>query len=648
MANDINISTDVIKTEEMKRYESNMKTIKIKYPNYYDLIDKCEINKKYMLTKTGKSDQYNVYNIEKNEFLYDLEEPMLGPKKQLDKLKLKNAKLVVYLGYGMGYQTYFFTKYYANQQNSQGMIAIERDVELFKLALFFADISSMLNNKAFLLVLGDEIESLLSITEKYIRVNAGVLYAVKTLKVIYYDKVIGLNKEYYMSALKQIREVVKYILSYYGNDPGDSLIGLENILDNIKEIITSPGVNLLFDKFKKKPAIIVSTGPSLNKNKHLLKGIEDKALIICPDASLKILLEMGVKPHLITALERVPLTAELVRGFTDDQLDGVYYAATPVVPNEAYQAYNGKYLMVYRNFNHFKWLGVERGILDIKQSSGNMAYKIADALGCDPIILIGQDLSYSEDGFTHAIGATLGDKQNVQPGEILVKANNGGMIKTNQIWNTFRQGYEIDVHQSNVRTINSTEGGAFIEGTEVMPLSESLEKYVGEEFFPRDQIGKLLSVFSADNIHDDLDRISKIYKNTQKDLNDMLKHCYDGVVLIQGNKAFVESILNSKDKIDRKDKYKIEKLHEQIIKHKEKITKNEPTMSMYLMHIVQAYYISFEIMVNGEPDLYEEEMHSKSAVILKHENFFAMFYKMIEISRDLLVKSNEKLETLRD
>ncbi len=39
-----------------------------------------------------------------------------------------------------------------------------------------------------------------------------------------------------------------------------------------------------------------------------------------------------------------------------------------------------------------------------------MAFKTLEYLGCDPIILIGQDLAFGEDETTHADGYTYGKK----------------------------------------------------------------------------------------------------------------------------------------------------------------------------------------------------------------------------------------------
>jgi hypothetical protein len=132
------------------------------------------------------------------------------------------------------------------------------------------------------------------------------------------------------------------------------------MLRNINTIINNPGVNLLKDKFKGKPGVVVATGPSLNKNKHLLKGLEDKALLISCDATLKILLAMGVKPHLVTSLEREMAVVQLFEGIQKEQVEDVYLAACPVVYPEVYQTYPGPNIVIYRRFDHFKWLQLER------------------------------------------------------------------------------------------------------------------------------------------------------------------------------------------------------------------------------------------------------------------------------------------------
>jgi len=107
---------------------------------------------------------------------------------------------------------------------------------------------------------------------------------------------------------------------------------LDKHLDNIKVIADNPGINSLYGKFTGHPAVIVAAGPSLKKNAHLLKDVQGKALIISCDASLKYLLKEGIKPHLVTSLEREHEVQQFFEGAGDPN---IYMAACPVLYNHA-------------------------------------------------------------------------------------------------------------------------------------------------------------------------------------------------------------------------------------------------------------------------------------------------------------------------
>ena len=289
-----------------------------------------------------------------------------------------------------------------------------------------------------------------------------------------------------MNVIKIFREAAIHIMHFIGNSPDDSLLGLKNMFDNLDVIIENPGINLIYKKFEKKPAIIVASGPSLKKNLHLLDEIKDKALIVCAESTLKILIKKGIKPHLVASLERTERTTVSFEGFNENDLTDVYLAACPVIPKKVYDAYSGPTLIVYRKFAHFTWLEIDRGMLDIKQSSANMAYKLAEAVGCDPIILIGQDLAFdSETQATHSDFHAKGSNQDRYYNEkkIEVKANNGGTVFTSESWYKFLKGYEIDIANYKGTCVNATEGGAFIEGTKVMTLKEVINEYLKEDIF---------------------------------------------------------------------------------------------------------------------------------------------------------------------
>jgi len=217
---------------------------------------------------------------------------------------------------------------------------------------------------------------------------------------------------------------------------------------------------------------------------------------------------MGLKPHLVTSLERVAETVKLLEGYNREEVGDVYLAACPVVRNEVYQAYSGPRIIVYRDFDHFKWLGIDRGILKIQLSAGNMAFKVAEALGCDPIILIGQDLAFSRDGRTHATGSVYGENQQLPLEEMFeVMGNDGESIMTNQTWYSFLRAYEMDLLNYSGTCINATEGGAYITGTSIMPFEEAINKHIREEFYPRDSIRESLTIFTPRDVEQDLQQV---------------------------------------------------------------------------------------------------------------------------------------------
>jgi hypothetical protein len=432
-------------------------------------------------------------------------------------------------------------------------------------------------------------------------------------------------------------------MNYFGNDPDDSLIGVENMFENIQEILGNPGINMLYNEFKGKPAIIVSTGPSLNKNKHLLEALQDKALIITPDASLKILSEINVVPNIITSLERVKDTYKLLEGFEKEQVENTYFAAAPVVFNDMYKVYPGPRLIVYRNFDHFKWLNIDKGILDIKHSSGNMAFKIADSLGCDPIILVGQDLAYSRDGKSHAKGATFGENQDLEcDEEYFVMGNDGEPIKTVKIWDIFRKAYETDVKASTARCINATEGGAFINGTEVMTLAEVSDKYLTATFDSDKIIKEKISGFSSENIEHDKEKLIELFDSTIIDLDEYVRLAKEAFYYIKEILPSIKPLLDD----ETIDQAYIKSIFDKVMGYKKEIWASKPSFQLYIMHIIQSYNIKFENDMSVLYDDYDDMAKIGINMIEAHSKWFAIMHETIIIARQLIVNAYDKVNEL--
>lgn len=631
-------------------YNNNMEMLTHAYPEIAQKVKDCAITDRYEVKGTGPNNLINVFCKERNMFLYDENNPLEGIDREFEALDLKNARIALFLGFGLGYQVDRYAQKYSEKSRTTRYIVIEKDVELFKLALHFFDYCPMFENSNIKLFVGIDDEKLFpAFSDVMIKVEYSAM--AKAVKAVYSYNTFLLNKEYYMGAIKAFREATLFIINFYGNCPEDSLIGIENMLANLKEIVSNPGINALYDKFNGKPAVVVATGPSLNKNKDLLKGLEDKALIISVDASLGVLINMGVKPHLVTALERVPATVKLVEGFTKEEVTDVFYAACPVVPKEAYEGYPGPRMIVYRNFDHFRWLEVDKGILNIKHSSANMAFKIAEALGCNPIILIGQDLAYSREGSSHAQNTFYGEKQErysetTSSNRLLVMGNDGELIETHEDWNVFRLAYEVDIASYKGTCINATEGGALIKGTQVMKFSEAIEKHIQVKIDPLKIIKESIETFTDENVHNDIQRIIRKIDKTVEDLSCIQKMCFESVSDIKENEDRLDEIYNfDGDDYGREDLEWIEEIANRIYVNRQAIFKVQPTMQMFMMHIIQSYYIKFEMEVNEIPGFDLKTPQMNVLIIKKYREFLAVLHDVINPCFRMLEKAEKELQT---
>lgn len=119
------------------------------------------------------------------------------------------------------------------------------------------------------------------------------------------------------------------------------------------------------------------------------------------------------------------------------------------------------------------------------------------------IILVGQDLAYS-DNKSHADG-TFQDKMPEEDtgNMIMVKGNYVDEVPTRRDFRSFLEWFNEYIkgakeHEKDLRVINATEGGAYIEGTELYTLKDIIEEVCKEEIDFSGKIEQMESAFSAE------------------------------------------------------------------------------------------------------------------------------------------------------
>jgi len=333
----------------------------------------------------------------------------------------------------------------------------------------------------------------------------------------------------------------------------------QTLIKNLPYIVEGTPANLYENKYEGKPAIIVSAGPSLEKNIDELKKINDEMLIISGGRTLRTLIDKQIKPHTLAVSDPGKMSYDLVEGYIENlNIPLLFYEGT----NEKVVS-NHKGDKIFFSNNSFIDNIAEKKLVSLA-IGGSVAHAItrwAILLGCNPIIFIGQDLAYTNDARYSLIST---DRDNVvkkfiedeDEDEIWVEGIDGNKVRTNIEFDQFRLVFEEIVRfLPNTMFINATEGGARIKGTTEMTLSEVIEKYKvkSEKIKPIKKIE--YSVDMRKNAVEELEKAKKSAEFIIEKSNKSLIYLNElKVAYIMKNLSSVNSILSKLDKIDQEIK----------------------------------------------------------------------------------------------
>lgn len=452
--------------------EKNLKALKRTSPYLVKDVEMIEGNSKYEVFIDKDPLNINIIDKESNTPLY-LSKPI---DETIEKIgEFSEYSLYPYL-YFFGIGNGVFFKLLCSNEALKRVVVIEPEVELLYIALHFVDLSKELEDQKIIILSSKDcnysnINKLIGYKDAKIYSKLYNLFTTNGYYNRYTDEMVEINKIF-------IRAIEHNIVSI-GNDATDSIMGLEHHIKNIPQLVKTPTVDELIGGIKNSNcAIIVSTGPSLHKQLPILKEIEKSVTIISIDASLPILEQWGIKPDVVVTLERIELTSEFYKKTSKEFQEGVVFAITSIVHKELRDSIlSGTIQMSLRPFGYTRYFELTRwGYLGIGMSAANMAYEIVVHSRFQRVVLIGQDLAYGDDGKTHSKGYVLKEDE-FKPSETnlyVERYGGGGEVRTNNIWKMFLNFFENDIANTpyNLDVINSTEGGARIQGAKEISFNE--------------------------------------------------------------------------------------------------------------------------------------------------------------------------------
>ncbi|MBK8915738.1 MAG: DUF115 domain-containing protein [Phycisphaerales bacterium] len=271
-----------------------------------------------------------------------------------------------------------------------------------------------------------------------------------------------------------------------------------NITLNLRDYVRSPGIESLRNRAAGVPAILVAAGPSLAAHLDALPALRERAVIIAVQTVYKLLCARGCPPHFVTSLDYHELSGDFFRDPPPGaDACGTLLIAEPKAHPSVLDAFSGPRRLLHSPFAHE--LLCERPPIRAALRAGStvahLSLYLAQHLGCDPIIFVGQDLCCT-DGLYYPPGTPIEDvwrpelsrfctvemkqwERIARSRSILRRVTDsaGRPAYSDEQLFTYAEQFEADIAASAARVLLAAPTGVALAGAQVRPLADIAAQY---------------------------------------------------------------------------------------------------------------------------------------------------------------------------
>jgi hypothetical protein len=551
--------------EQINYLNANMKLLEKNHPYLWEMINKSEIEPEGEII-LAPNDEPNLWtkDINGNQVsLHIPENPRAEIKDVLNTVKETFSGTLIITGMGLGYCPLGLIE---QQKNLRHLIIFEPNIGIFLQALRANDLSVLLSDHRVIFCIGEDqnIADALAPAKKALQLE--------DIQHLQHKSSFSLDFTKYNKLYEDIN-----IHTSTANIDGSTFLAMgndffTNRLKNMNSVHHSYTFDDLSGMFKDLPAIIVSAGPSLDKNIHILKQAAGKAIIIAVDSALPSLVANDITPTFVTTIDPLELIYEKVANVTNRMNDVALVCMSWASSKMAKLFPANKVFWCFGLKLVEQWIGDLVGCKTRTTGASSVAhlnFLTASWMQCSPIVFVGQDLSFSQSK-SHSkdmalqkkdeLDKMLEDKKNI----VWLDGVQGEKVSLDRIFLAQKRYFETMIEQIDGHYINSTEEGCHIEGTEVIPLQKVIDTYCTNKIDTTKIVnlaeGKNPAILREHLINEfqkkvkKCRQIQKMIKETQHLLKDLFNTLHKSKKLKLPYKSFKDLSVPTQKKISKLDK----------------------------------------------------------------------------------------------
>ncbi|MGE7544925.1 motility associated factor glycosyltransferase family protein [Sporosarcina newyorkensis] len=272
---------------------------------------------------------------------------------------------------------------------------------------------------------------------------------------------------------------IKSILDDIQVQKSSILNQIDNMNKNFEKniLLNDSGIAMIKNKYEGKPMILISAGPSLDKQLPFLKKIqnENRFIMGAVGTAVKPLLKFGIMPDFFSIIDPNKATFNQL---TDLNLQDtpLFYLCTAY--HDTILLHTGPRRILYQEGFSEAEKRASKKNEPLIQTGGSVATALLDVmvyLGGQSIALVGQDLAYTY-GKSHTTQAHA--QKEIKATVKTVDYYQTGQVYTGKNLNIYRKWFEnYAKSNSHIQLFNCTEGGAYIQHLDHISLEEYYLKY---------------------------------------------------------------------------------------------------------------------------------------------------------------------------